>query len=427
MHRNASWSPTRLAALVLALCFLFNFVARGIGDTFMVFLLPLEAQFGWHRSQTAGVYSTLMVVSGLSSPLAGVLVERWGPRLLYSAGLVVLAAGYFAAAFATEVWHFYLCIGVLGGLGAGAIGMVPATALLGRWFSGRLSTATGLVYAGFGCGSLVMVPLAQAWIQSSGWRSAYQALALVLLVLLVASQLVPWRTIVAGPDGDAAPSHRSRASRDARGPLRAALRERRFWLLVQVMFFTAVGMYLVLVQSVAYLVDLGVPPLQAATAYGGAAVLSVVGVSCSGWFADRFSHRATATATFIGTGTGVGVLYALSYGYHPLLLACYVLLFGIFQGARGPIVASLTARLYAGPGQAAIYGVIYACMAIGAGLGAVFSGLLHDLTGGYQASFLLALACLALAASPFWTSGLLIPAQGTMRRPQATPPARPAK
>ena len=427
MDRNASWSPTGLAALVLALCFLFNFVARGIGDTFMVFLLPLEAQFGWHRSQTAGVYSTLMVVSGLSSPLAGVLVERWGPRLLYSAGLAVLAVGYFAAAFATEVWHFYLCIGVLGGLGAGAIGMVPATALLGRWFSGRLSTATGLVYAGFGCGSLVMVPLAQALIQSSGWRAAYQALALVLIVLLAASQLVPWRTIVAGPEGDASPSHRARASRDARGPLRAALRERRFWLLVQVMFFTAVGMYLVLVQSVAYLVDLGVPPLQAATAYGAAAVLSVVGVSCSGWFADRFSHRATATATFVGTATGVGVLYALSYGFHPLLLACYVLLFGIFQGARGPIVASLTARLYAGPGQAAIYGVIYACMAIGAGLGAVLSGLLHDLTGGYQASFLLALACLALAASPFWTSGLLIPAQGTMRRPPATPPARSAK
>ena len=80
MNWNASRTAAALPALVLGLCFLFNFVARAIGDTFMVFLLPLESEFGWTRSQTSGVYSTLMVVSGLSSPLAGALIARWGPR-----------------------------------------------------------------------------------------------------------------------------------------------------------------------------------------------------------------------------------------------------------------------------------------------------------------------------------------------------------
>ncbi|RZA05947.1 MAG: MFS transporter, partial [Proteobacteria bacterium] len=194
-------SGAHLPAIVLGLCFLFNFLARGIGDTFMVFLLPLQAEFGWHRSQMTGVYSALMVISGLSSPLAGLLIERWGPRVLYSIGIAVLACGYYLAAFASEIWHFYVCVGLMGGLGAGAIGMVPATALLSRWFSHRLGSATGIAYAGFGCGSLVMVPLTQALIDANGWRITYRWGGEALLLALVLSQFIRWRSILAGrPD-----------------------------------------------------------------------------------------------------------------------------------------------------------------------------------------------------------------------------------
>jgi MFS family permease len=180
---------------------------------------------------------------------------------------------------------------------------------------------------------------------------------------------------------------------------------------VQVMFFTAVGMYLIIVQSVAYLVDIGFTPLQAAGAFGSAGMLSVLGVSGAGWLADRFGHRRAATVSFSGTFLGIGVLVLMSYLPAHGLLGAYVVLFGLCQGARGPIVASLSARLFAGPGQAAIYGAIYACMAIGSGLGALLSGALHDMTGGYRAAFLLAMACVFVAAAPFWTSPRLHPAE----------------
>jgi MFS family permease len=413
MHKNAEDSApdasAHLPALVLGLCFLFNFLARGIGDTFMVFLLPLQAEFGWHRSQMTGVYSALMVVSGLSSPLAGLLIERWGPRKLYSAGIAVLAIGYFLTAFATEVWQFYVCVGLLGGLGAGAIGMVPATALLSRWFSHRLGAATGIAYAGFGCGSLVMVPLTQALIEASGWRATYRWAGEGLLVALVLSQFIPWRSILAGSTDPRTPrlARGAAGAKSASAALRSALRQRRFWLMVQIMFFTAVGMYLVVVQSVAYLVHVGFPPLKAASAFGAAGMLSVVGVSSAGWIADRFGYKLSATASFMGTASGVAMLYSLSLGPSTVLLACYVVLFGIFQGVRGPLIASMSSRLFAGPGQAAIYGVIYACMAIGSGIGALLSGVLYDATGSYRPAFMLSLGCLAIAAAPFWTSDLL--------------------
>jgi hypothetical protein len=218
-------TPVAMAATVLVLCFAFNFVGRGVGDTYMVFLLPLEKEFGWHRSQMTGVYSALMVVSGLAAPLGGMVFERWGPRVLYAGGLALLGSGYFLASKVTALWQFYVCISLLGGLGMAAIGMVPAAALISRWFERRLSTAIGIAYAGFGCGSLLIVPLAQTLIDGDGWRHAYQVIGATLLALLPISLAVPWRTIRAGLPSLVVPrpARRCRRRAGARGAARPHL------------------------------------------------------------------------------------------------------------------------------------------------------------------------------------------------------------
>lgn len=416
MHKNNIDGPKvtlsmATPVLVLTLCFFFNFIGRGIGDTYMVFLLPLGAEFGWNRSQMTSVYSTLMVVSGIAAPLAGIVFERWGPRVLYAAGLALLGTGYSLAGRLNQLWQFYICIGLLGGLGVSAISMVPAAALISRWFQKRMSTAIGLAYAGFGAGSLLIVPLAQTLIDDRGWRAAYSLLGGAVLLLLPLSLLLPWRAILAGHASGATQRPATHGGTSHPGPLRVAIGQRRFWLLVQVMFFTATGMYLIIVQSVVYLVEIGFTPLQAAGAFGSAAMLSVIGVSTAGWLADHFGHKRAATFSFIGTFLGTAMLYLMSYQSTHWLLVAYVLMFGICQGARGPLIASLCARLFTGPGQATIYGAIYACMSIGSGVGALLSGVLHDLTGGYRVTFLLSMVCVLIAATPFWTSSELIPAK----------------
>jgi predicted MFS family arabinose efflux permease len=89
------------------------------------------------------------------------------------------------------------------------------------------------------------------------------------------------------------------------------------------------------------------------------------------------------------------------------LLALFVPVFGLCMGMRGPIVSSVAARYFAGRRVATIYGLIYASNAVGAALGAFAGGLLHDLTGGYRAGLVMALALIGLAALPFWTVAAL--------------------
>jgi MFS family permease len=108
-------SHVAMAIVVLSLCFMFNMAGRGVGDTYIVFLLPLGQEFGWSRSEMSSVYSIYMLTSGLSAPFVGVLFDRWGPKVVYSCGLICLGIGYVLASKLSQLWQFYICVGVLGG------------------------------------------------------------------------------------------------------------------------------------------------------------------------------------------------------------------------------------------------------------------------------------------------------------------------
>lgn len=392
----------RTAVAVLATVFLFNLLGRGSGDTYAVFLLPLEREFGWARSQLTSVYSMYLLVGAFMAPVAGTLFDRFGPRVTYSGGLLCLSAGFFLAASLGNLWEFYLFIGVTIGIGVGLVGMVPASALLTRWFRARLSTAIGIAYAAMGTGVLLFVPLSQWLIGQIGWRGTYQVLgATVFLAVPVALFLVPWRAYVAGLQESL--SGLTERGPDAGWTVGAAVRTRMCWALVQVFFFTATAMFAVLVQAVVYFIDLGFSPIAAATAFGVTGMLSVVSVSLSGLAAERFGFRNTVSASFAGTALGILILAALSYWPSGALLAVFVGVFGLCMGMRGPIISAIATRKFAGPRVATIFGLIFAANAIGAAFGSLLSGVLHDLTGGYRAGFVLSFCAVGLAVAPFWT------------------------
>lgn len=396
-------SRTRRTALAaLGLCFALNMFGRGMSDTYTVFLLPLQRDFGWSRSQLTGVYSLYLLVSGFTSPLVGHVFDRLGPRWVYGAGLALLGAAFFLSGSLSGLWQFYVLIGTAVGVGAALTGMVPASGLLSRWYRARLSTAIGVVFSAVGAGAITLVPLSQWLVEHYGWRIAYRALGALLIVALpVMLAAVPWRRIATGHPGYRA-EVRETTSQEG-WTLRAAVRTRIYWAMGQAFFCTATGMFIIIVQTVAFLIDAGFSPLAAASAFGFVGMLSVASVTGSGLLSERFGYRQTVSASFVGTATGIGLLMLLSRAPSTLLLIAYVVTFGLCQGVRGPIISSVCTRHFAGPRVATIYGTVYAMNALGAAFGSLMGGVLHDLTGNYRTGFVVALCFVALAAAPFWS------------------------
>ena len=361
----------------------------------MVFVLPLSETFGWTRAAVSSVYSAFLVITGLSAPLTGMLIDRWGPRVVYPLGVVLLGSSCLLAANLSQLWQFQVVIGLLSGMGVSMLGMVPASMLIARWFRTRMSTAMGVAYAGFGTGTIVVVPLVQRAIEAHGWREAYFMMGVGTLAALPLLLLLPWSRIGGSPVKPKTTPVRT-------VHLGQALRTREYWQIVQLFAFTSLTTFSVITQVVPFWVQSGLTALEAAGAFGTAGLLSVFGIMTAGWAADRFGHRATVTLTFVATFAGIVSLLAMSYAPARWLVIVFILTFGMAQGARGPIVSSLAARYFGGAGFATIYGTMFAWMSIAGAIGAFIAGLLYDLTGGYRAGLFFSLICVLVAVSPFW-------------------------
>lgn len=374
-------------------------VAYGLFFSFSVFLVPLIAEFQWSRGLTAGALSVSTVVQGVCAPLAGMLVDRVGPRRVILGGVVLVGVAAMLAATIRAPWHLYVYTGVLGALGIVALGWVPMGVLLARRFSARRGRVVGIAFSGMGIGVFVVGPLAQWLIVAVGWRGATALLGFGALALLL--PLVWFGTDHAGSPPVA--SAAGTPSRHAADPTVAqATRTRAFWALFLAYFFTPLAVFPVATHSVAFAVDTGFSAMLAAWAFGLMGLMSTVGRVGFGIAADRVGGPWAATLSFACTAGGALALVALEAWPHVGWLFAFALLFGLGFGARGPIITAMASDWFGGRHFGAIYGVMNLANGIGAALGPWFGGVVHDVTGSYRLAFLTAMVCCAVGAACFW-------------------------
>jgi len=392
------------ATLVVILAFVMNLLSRGIGETFAVFLLPIESEMGWSRTTLAGIYAIYMGAHGLAAVVIGWFVDRVGPRVVYTIGLLAYGLAFLLAQFGTEPWHFYLTTGVMAGIAMTAIGMTTATVLITRWYHGprarQLSPAIGIAYSGMGAGVILWIPITNQLIEMLGWRETYRTLGIILCVLAVIVYVLPWSKLQLTPLPLSRFGSVLGGSKD--GHLRAALKTKMFWLLFVIMFITAVAMYLVGPQMVAYLVSVGFDSTVASLAFSINGFLTVFGIAGTGWLARYFGMKRVATISYAMSITAVILLACLTVLPVMALLALAILPLGLSQGARGPIVSVQASQAFSGQGLGAIYGAITMGVGLGGMSGAWLSGVFYDVTGGYILSYSVSVVCALAGVGLFW-------------------------
>ena len=375
-------------------------LSRGAGETFSVFLLPLSDTFNWERGSVASIYSVYMVSVGLGSLLAGVTFDRFGARFNYLTGSLILAASYLTAGMLNQLWQFYLIIGVGGGIGASMIGLVPTQSLVSRWFHKRLSTALAVGYASQGLGILTLVPLVQWFIERSNWQQAYGYVGWIFVAVFLVTLVLPWSYIEAGATDN---PRKIQNGKSVGGlSLKEALTTRVFWAFFGIFAATAIGIFGISLQSVAYLIDRGYGELQAAFAFGAVGVLSFVGMVITGIAAEHWPRHLVASASYTLSLIGIAALALMQVQIHPVLLIIYILGLGLSSGARGPIITTLMAELFAGRGLASIYGAANIGQGVGAAIGVLVTGLIYDYTGNYNAGFVFCVLSLLFGLALFW-------------------------
>jgi MFS family permease len=165
-------------------------------------------------------------------------------------------------------------------------------------------------------------------------------------------------------------------------------------------------MYAVTAQIVAYLIDAGFAPLQAATAWGFSGVVLLFGMLGISTLDGIIGRRPSVLFSYGVSIFGIILLWLLQYYPNYWLLTGFVVTFGSMIGSRGPLITATALNIFRGKRVGTIYGTISIGSGLGSGFGSWAGGLIHDWTHSYDALFVFALINLVLGLIPF----LVVPA-----------------
>lgn len=416
------FSPTPW--LVASVAFVVLGISRGMHSSFGVFNVALLDTFGWSRGATAGIFSVVLTVDALLSPVVGHLLDRYGTKKIALAGCAALVAGLLLSSRVSELWQLYLSFGIILALGFTFTGMVPHVFLISEWFTTKRASAIGFVYAGSGVGIMLLAPLSEWLISRFGWARAFEIFtAIVLLGMLP----IVWLYYRRGPHGHEPTAARGHArgapaalAADHRWTAKLALQSLQFWLLFVARIAAACGTTVIVTHQVAHVVDVGFSTFLAASVFGLAGITSSFGRVIFGFIADRLSKQAAYTLNIAMTVVGVGALMILRDPSQVWLLYVYVIFFGIGFGSRAVIFSALTADIFSGKGFGSILGYSTVAVGVGGALGSYLGGVFHDWTGDYLVSFGLSTGLLAVSDVCIWLASMTAVARYDQRLWEAT-------
>lgn len=130
----------------------------------------MHEEMGWSRTVLTGAYSLGLLVSALAAPLAGLWLDRHGPRGLMTLGSALGSALLLVWASVEDLWAFYLMWAGIG-LTMAATLYEPAFAVLAKWFERGRARAFLLVTLAGGLASTIFLPLS-AWVVGGVARGA---------------------------------------------------------------------------------------------------------------------------------------------------------------------------------------------------------------------------------------------------------------
>ena len=378
-----------------------------LGQAYGAYVVLLRDEFGWSKTLLSGASALREAESGLTGPVQGWLLDRFGPRKVARAGVVILAIGFMLFSRVQSPLTFYGAFIVMA-TGASLAGYLTITFTVVHWFERRRATAISLTSAGFALGGMA-VPLVVLVLESLGWRTtAFLSGIVVLAVGLPLTQVLRHRPSDMGlaPDGDPFDPHlHSHGSAAATAAARAdftlgeALHEPSFWWIslghASALFVvSAMGVHLVshLTESQGY--SLG----QASAVVFLMTLLFLTGTISGGLMGDRVNKRMLVVVCMAMHMAG---LLLLSHASNLGMIVAFTVLHGLAWGWRGPQMAALRADYFGRSAFGKILGVSNMIIIVGTISGPLIAGLVYDQTGNYRIGFDI-LAAIAAAGSIFF-------------------------
>jgi MFS family permease len=346
-------------------------------------------QFGWTRAQvTSGNALSKLVVGPVFGFIAGWIIDRFGPRRVMMAGILMAGGALVGLGWVSTLGMFYLFY-FFNALGYVCGGPLPNQVLLSRWFDKSRGKAMGFAYLGIGIGGATVPWISHALIEHFGWQAALRWLGLLIIAVSL-----PLAFFVKEAPLRSTSDRKMSGAADVMG----AFKTLPFFLLTfgsmcSIAAVSGTQQNLKLFLSL----DRHFTQGDAARVLSLVLSFSIAGRLLMGWLADRFSKKYVMLLTYLLVAAGIPLLFL---GRTRLAIYASAAVFGVGLGGDYMIIPLMTAEIFGMQILGRLLGVILTAGGIAEAVSPWLTGRLRDVTGNYSEScfVLVGIALLGAAA-----------------------------
>ena len=366
------------------------------------YVTPLEEEFGWSRTLLQTGISASLLVSGIASPLAGKVVDRYGPRRSIIWGTLFTCATYVLLSSTSSLLEWYLYFSI-NSFFRGFMFYIPFQVLISRWFDRKRGRAVGIMAMGFSLG-VVLVPVMQQIIDNLGWDWSFIFAAAIIGVVFMPLGLFIVRDhpheLGLQVDGEPiAPGAQPAGPRVFSGlTVSQAVRTPNFWVIALAFMTFFFGMFGWMFNGVPVYESYGISRETIAIIVFAQGLGGMISRPTFGLLAERIPSIELASVG-LGAIMAAGMMILLLLHGPMLYPAIGLFIFCWFIGsAGGPVLEPLILPKTFGLAHfGAIMGTLFMIETIGQFLVPTVGGAIYDLTGSYD--WLLVTFALCLVAS----------------------------
>ena len=357
---------------------------------FSVFFLPIKTALNLSSASTSLIFSLSRAEGAVEGPIAGYLIDKFGPRIMLTIGAFIVAIGYILLSQVNSfLWFLTIYLGIVS-LAFNATFSGSTMAVVNNWFIRRKGLAMAISIAAYSLGGSIIVPLLALGIHHLGWRTT-----MALSGIMLAAVVVPFaqllrsspETLGLKPDGDT-PRIESKLDKVGVKPtlssvdftVSEALRTKSYWLLAIGTMLRTGTLGTLIVHFVPIMVWKGNSEQTAAVMLGIMAFLSIPMRIGIGWLGDRWSRSKMLAA---GMALGAFSLMILQNANSSFQVWLFISVFSVVEGLSA-LNWALVGDYFGRKRFATLRGILSLVYSWGMIVMPIVAGGIFDRTGSYN-------------------------------------------
>jgi len=346
-------------------------------------------EYGWSRATVTSGNAFAKVAVGLLGFFAGWFIDRFGPRRLMLAGILMGGIALVGLSTVTALWQFYLFY-TFNALAYMCAGPLPNQVLTARWFNRTRGKAMGFAYLGIGVGGM-LVPQIAKWLNIQfGW---HQALMLLGIFTVIISFPMAW-IVKEDPEVQSPGTTKEEPTI----PLNKIVKGWPFYLLL-IGSMCSIGAVSGTNQNLKlfFSLDLKYSQGQSANIISLVLLSSIIGRVLMGWLADKFPKKYVMILIYTLVAASIPLLYFAST---PGVIYLFAFIFGMGLGGDYMIIPLMAAELFGVRIMGRVMGLVLTADGLAEAFSPMLVARLRDNSANYANGFaaLIILAVIGIIA-----------------------------